>query len=52
MWVKLLTDYVYKLRHNQTQLSKMSAWIDMLRSQYNWNLNDRITQYNQQFKRT
>jgi putative transposase len=45
----LLTNYVYKLRPNQTQSSKMSAWIDMLRSQYNWNLNDRITQYNQQF---
>ncbi|WP_293351870.1 MULTISPECIES: transposase [unclassified Microcoleus] len=27
----------------------MSAWIDMLRSQYNWCLNDRICQYNQQF---
>jgi putative transposase len=27
----------------------MSTWVDMLRSQYNWNLNDRITQYNQQF---
>jgi len=45
----LLTNYVYKLRPNQTQSSKMSTWVDMLRSQYNWNLNDRITQYNQQF---
>ncbi|MEG4574219.1 helix-turn-helix domain-containing protein [Microcoleus sp. N3A4] len=45
----MLTNYVYKLRPNQTESSKMSAWIDMLRSQYNWNLNDRITQYNQQF---
>ena len=45
----MLTNYVYKLRPNQTQSSKMSAWIDMLRSQYNWCLNDRISQYNQQF---
>jgi putative transposase len=27
----------------------MSHWVDMLRSHYNWCLNDRITQYNQQF---
>jgi putative transposase len=27
----------------------MDNWIDMLRSQYNWSLADRITQYNQQF---
>jgi putative transposase len=27
----------------------MNHWIDMLRSQYNWCLADRITQYNQQF---
>jgi len=45
----LLTNYVYKLRPNQTQASRMSAWVDMLRSHYNWCLNDRIVQYNQQF---
>jgi len=45
----LLTNYVYKLHPNQTQDSKMSNWVDMLRSHYNWCLNDRITQYNQQF---
>jgi len=45
----LLTNYVYKLRPNQTQSLKMSQWVDMLRSHYNWCLNDRITQYNQQF---
>jgi putative transposase len=45
----LLTNYVYKLRPNQTQDLKMSHWVDMLRSHYNWCLNDRITQYNQQF---
>ena len=45
----MLTNYVYKLRPNQTQTSKMSAWVDMLRSHYNWCLNDRIVQYNQQF---
>jgi putative transposase len=27
----------------------MSEWVDMLRSHYNWCLNDRITHYNQQF---
>ncbi|WP_445247753.1 RNA-guided endonuclease InsQ/TnpB family protein [Microcoleus sp. OTE_8_concoct_300] len=47
--LQLLTNYVYKLRPNQTQTSKMSAWVDLLRSQYNWCLNDRIVQYNQQF---
>ncbi|MEG3862484.1 RNA-guided endonuclease InsQ/TnpB family protein [Microcoleus sp. herbarium12] len=45
----MLTNYVYKLRPNQTQTLKMSAWVDMLRSHYNWCLNDRICQYNQQF---
>ncbi|HLO52535.1 MAG TPA: transposase [Kamptonema sp.] len=44
-----MTNYVYKLRPNQTQSLKMSAWINMLRSHYNWFLNDRITQYSQQF---
>jgi len=47
--VRLLTNYIYKLRPNQTQVLKMSAWVNMLRSHYNWCLNDRITQYNQQF---
>ncbi|WP_445175996.1 helix-turn-helix domain-containing protein [Microcoleus sp.] len=42
--MRLLTKYVYKLRPNQTQLLKMSVWVDMLRSHYNWCLNDRITQ--------
>lgn len=45
----MLTNYVYKLRPNRTQSSKMSAWIDLLRSQYNWCLGDRICQYSQQF---
>ncbi len=45
----MLKNYVYKLRPNQTQDSKMSCWVDMLRSHYNWCLNDRITHYNQQF---
>ena len=45
----MLTNYVYKLRPNQTQDLKMSNWVDMLRSHYNWCLNDRITQYSQQF---
>ncbi|MBO3463359.1 transposase [Aetokthonos hydrillicola Thurmond2011] len=45
----MLTNYVYKLRPNVGQSNKMDNWIDMLRSQYNWSLADRITQYNQQF---
>ncbi len=45
----MLTNYVYKLRPNPTQDAKMSNWVDMLRSHYNWCLNDRITLYNQQF---
>jgi transposase len=45
----LLTNYVYKLRPNHTQDLKMSNWVDLLRSHYNWCLNDRIIQYNQQF---
>lgn len=45
----MLTNYIYKLRPNQTQVLKMSAWVNMLRSHYNWCLNDRITQYSQQF---
>jgi putative transposase len=45
----LLTNYVYKLRPNQGQDSRMADWVNMLRSHYNWCLNDRITQYNQQF---
>jgi putative transposase len=40
---------VYKLRPNVTQSSTMNNWIDILRSHYNWCLNDRLTQYAQQF---
>ncbi|WP_333148038.1 transposase [Microcoleus sp. B13-B6] len=47
--MNLLTNYVYKLRPNKTQELKMSNWVDMLRSHFNWCLNDRITQYSQQF---
>ncbi|UNU26273.1 transposase [Microcoleus vaginatus HSN003] len=45
----MLTNYVYKLRPSQTQDLKMSNWLSMLRSHFNWSLNDRITQYSQQF---
>lgn len=45
----LLINYVYKLQPNVSQSTEMSRWIDMLRSHYNWCLNDRISQYNQQF---
>jgi putative transposase len=47
--MRLLANYIYKLRPNQTQTLRMSAWIDMLRSHYNWCLNDRIIQHNQLF---
>ncbi|MUG98698.1 transposase [Scytonema sp. UIC 10036] len=45
----MLTNYVYKLRPNISQSEKMDNWVDLLRSHYNWCLNDRITQYNHQF---
>ncbi|WP_366933217.1 transposase [Nostoc sp. NMS7] len=45
----MLTNYIYKLRPNITQSTKMSSWINMLRSSYNWSLADRIAQYNHQF---
>ncbi len=45
----LLTNYVYKLQPNNSQITEMGRWIDMLRSHYNWCLNDRVSQYNQQF---
>ncbi|RUT06490.1 hypothetical protein DSM106972_027470 [Dulcicalothrix desertica PCC 7102] len=45
----MLTNYVYKLQPNVTQSHEMVRWIDMLRSHYNWCLNDRISQYNQKF---
>lgn len=45
----MLTNYVYKLRPNDSQSNKMDNWLDMLRSTYNWSLADRIAQYNQQF---
>ncbi|GAB1541989.1 RNA-guided endonuclease TnpB family protein [Scytonema sp. NUACC21] len=45
----MLANYVYKLRPSMTQQSKMSSWIDLLRSHYNWCLNDRLTQYAQQY---
>ncbi|MBD2203813.1 IS200/IS605 family element transposase accessory protein TnpB [Calothrix sp. FACHB-1219] len=45
----MLANYVYKLRPNTTQSSTMCSWVDILRSHYNWCLNDRLTQYAQQF---
>lgn len=45
----MLTNYLYKLRPNNAQSDKMDNWLDMLRSTYNWNLADRVAQYNQQF---
>lgn len=40
---------MYKFKPNNSQSTEMVRWIDMLRSHYNWCLNDRISQYNQQF---
>jgi putative transposase len=45
----MLSNYIYKLRPNVSQDEKMDNWVDLLRSHCNWCLNDRITQYNQQF---
>ncbi|MCC5604843.1 RNA-guided endonuclease InsQ/TnpB family protein [Nostoc favosum] len=45
----MLTNFCFKLRPNVTHSIKMSNWLDMLRSTYNWSLADRIAQYNQQF---
>ncbi|MBF2064854.1 MAG: helix-turn-helix domain-containing protein [Calothrix sp. C42_A2020_038] len=41
----MLTRYVYKLRPNHEQAAKINNWLEMLRSSYNWCLNDRIEQY-------
>ncbi|MCX7592540.1 MAG: transposase [Fischerella sp.] len=45
----MLTNYIYKLRPNIKQSKQMSRWLDMLRNHYNWCLNDRLTQYSQQY---
>jgi putative transposase len=45
----MLTNFVYKLKPNTTQNNQMLRWVNMLRSHYNWCLNDRLTQYNQQY---
>ncbi len=45
----MLTSYVYKLRPSTSQSTSMANWVNRLRSHYNWCLNDRIAQYNQQF---
>lgn len=45
----MLTNYAYKLRPNVSQFEKMDNWVNMLRSHYNWCLNDRLTQYTQQY---
>lgn len=45
----MLLSYVYKLRPSRQQSGKMSEWLDMLRSLYNWFLADRIDGYHQSF---
>jgi putative transposase len=47
---KVLVAHVYKLRPKVGQSTRMDCWLDMLRSNYNWNLVDRIETYNQRFK--
>jgi putative transposase len=46
---KMILSYVYKLRPSGTQSAKMGAWLNMLRSHYNWCLADRIETYHVQF---
>jgi len=44
----LIISYRYKVRPNQRQEEKMSHWLNMLRSSYNWCLRDRIDGWHQQ----
>jgi len=45
----MISSQVYKLRPSSSQSARMDAWLDMLRSHYNWCLADRIENYQQQF---
>jgi putative transposase len=45
----LILSYKYKLRPNNQQFKKLSAWLDMLRANYNWCLRDRVDGWHQQF---
>jgi putative transposase len=43
----MIIAHKYKLRPNSTQKTIMSNWLNMLRSQYNYCLRDRIESYEQ-----
>ncbi|MFB2923594.1 RNA-guided endonuclease InsQ/TnpB family protein [Aerosakkonema funiforme] len=45
----MISSQVYKLRPSSSQSATMDAWLDMLKSHYNWCLADRIESYQQQF---
>jgi putative transposase len=45
----MILSYVYKLRPSGSQSATMEAWLNMLRSHYNWCLADRIETYHAQF---
>ncbi len=45
----MITSYVYKLRPNQYQSSKMSSWLDTCRFLFNWMLVDRELAYHSSF---
>jgi putative transposase len=45
----MLLSYKYKLRPNNPQSEKLSAWLNMLRATYNWCLRDRMDGWYQQF---
>lgn len=41
----MLLGYVYKLRPDKEQSDTMNSWLDMLRTNYNYNLRERIDGY-------
>ena len=45
----MFLSYVYKLRPNDEQSTRMDSWLDMLRANYNHNLRDRIDTYQSRF---
>jgi putative transposase len=45
----MILSYVYKLRPSDSQSVTIDAWLNMLKSHYNWCLADRIETYHAQF---
>lgn len=43
----MLKGYCYKLQPNNEQIKVLESWLNMLRSQYNYNLRDRIDSYDE-----